>query len=85
MDVMWKLYLAHRFFGHGTVASLRRELNRNPSLRRVCGLENCKGKNTVSSDRVFTNFKKLLIDCRDERMNIFNHICMRTYRISVKK
>ena len=74
IPVMWRLFLAQRFFGHKTVASLRRELDRNSQLRRVCGLEYCKGKHLIPSDRVFTNFKKLLIECRDARLDIFDEL-----------
>ena len=66
--VMLNLTYAMKVFGHRGVASLRRELSRNPSLRKMCGLKDedylylGKRKSLVPEARVFTNFFKNLVN-----------------------
>jgi hypothetical protein len=70
--VMWNLYVAMKVFGHRTVASFRRELDRNSQLRKMCGLSDfSRKKHIVPPARVFTNFLNLLETVQDEIDQIF--------------
>jgi len=64
LRAIWNSLLAGVLFGHGTVASLIRELRRNAELREVCGFDVVKGEEAVPPDYVYTRFlKKLLRHC----------------------
>jgi hypothetical protein len=55
--VMWNLIIAMTVFGHKTVASFRRELERNSQLRKICGLNDyARKKHLAPPARVFTRF-----------------------------
>jgi hypothetical protein len=70
--VMWNLIIAMKVFGHRTVASFRRELERNSQLRKICGLEDFANKKHLAPPaRVFTNFLKLLSDEQTEIDKLF--------------
>ena len=72
--VMWNLVIAMKVFGHKSVESLRRELGRNSQLRKICGLEDFKGKkHLVPPARVFSRFLKMLADEQDEIEGIFGN------------
>lgn len=59
--VMWNLIIAMKVFGHLTVESFRRELDRNPTLARICGLRCAPGSAHVAPPaRVFSGFIKRL-------------------------
>ena len=69
---MLNLIYAMKIFGHRSVESFRRELNRNSQLRIVCGLSEGEykyfrnRKHLVPPARVFTGFLKLLRKHKDE-------------------
>lgn len=75
--VMLNFQYAMKVYGHRSVASFRRELLRNPTLRKICGLKDedylylGKRKNLVPPQRVFTKFEKKLIKYQDELDKIF--------------
>jgi hypothetical protein len=70
--VMWNLVVAMKVFGHRSVASLRRELERNGQLRRICGLDDWSGKKHISPpERVFTGFMKKLREEQAELDRMF--------------
>lgn len=67
-EVMLKLFLTMKVFGHNTVESFRRELMRNSQLRKCCGLKdydtvlmNKTLEQIIPKPRVFTGFIKRLI------------------------
>ena len=69
---MLNLIYAMKIFGHRSVESFRRELNRNSQLRIACGLSEGEykyfrnRKHLVPPARVFTGFLKLLRKHKDE-------------------
>jgi hypothetical protein len=64
---MWNLILAMKIFGHRTIASFRRELNRNSQLRKICGLDDfARKRHLVPPARVFTKFLELLTEEQGE-------------------
>lgn len=75
--VMLNFQYAMKIYGHRSVASFRRELLRNPSLRKICGLKDedylylGKRKNLVPPHRVFTKFEKKLMKYQNELDEIF--------------
>ncbi len=75
--VMLNFQYAIKIYGHRSVASFRRELLRNPTLRKICGLKDedylylGKRKNLIPPHRVFTEFEKKLIKYQNELDKIF--------------
>lgn len=75
--VMLNFQYAMKIYQHRSPASLIRELKRNPTLRKICGLKDedylylGKRKNLVPSHRVFTKFQNKLIKYQDELDKIF--------------
>ena len=71
--VMWNLLIAMIVFGHKTVESFRRELERNSQLRRKCGLcDFGRKKHLTPPSRVFSGFIKMLCEEAIEISRIFN-------------
>lgn len=72
--VMWNLLIAMKVFGHKTIESFRRELERNSQLRKICGLnDNCSQKRHLAPPaRVFSRFIKSLADEQEAAKRIFN-------------
>jgi len=76
--VMLNLIYSMKVFGHRSVDSFRRELSRNSSLRKACGLKDedylylGKRKSLVPPSRVFTGFFKNLIKYQNELDTIFD-------------
>jgi hypothetical protein len=72
--VVWNSVLAGVVFGHETIESLRRELQRNGQLRDMCGFEPLLGSRAVPSSSVYSRFlysvieKQSLVDQMFERM-----------------
>jgi len=52
----WHAVLAGIVFGHTSVASLRREMQRNAELRSVCGFDALRGASATPSKDGFRNF-----------------------------
>lgn len=71
---VWNSLLAMVVFGHGSIASLRRELRRNAQLRAVCGFDLMKGLDAVPSAAVYSRFLKVLLDYSKEVYKIFSHL-----------
>jgi len=75
--VMLNFIYAIKIFGHRSVDSFRRELSRNSSLRKACGLKDedylylGKRKSLIPPARVFTGFFKNLIKYQEELDEIF--------------
>jgi hypothetical protein len=70
--VMWNLFIAMKVYSHRTVASFRRELDRNSQLRKMCGLNDfSRKKHVVPPARVFTHFFNLLETEQDGIDRIF--------------
>jgi len=62
LEVLWNTLLAGVVFGHESVASLIRELQRNAELRQVCGFDPLLGDKAVPPEYVYSRFFKIL--CR---------------------
>jgi len=83
--VMLNLIYSMKIYGHRSVESFRRELSRNPTLRRVCGLKEedylylGKRKNLIPPSRVFTEFLKKLKKHSKELDKIFEKDVMFMY------
>jgi hypothetical protein len=52
----WHSVLAGIVFGHTSIASLRREMQRNGELRSVCGFDALRGASATPSKDAFSNF-----------------------------
>jgi hypothetical protein len=57
---VWNSVLAGVVFQHVSTESLRRELQRNPSLRQACGFDPVKGQEAVPPPSAYTHFFKAL-------------------------
>ncbi|ARN57436.1 transposase [Sedimentisphaera salicampi] len=71
---VWNSLLAGFVFEHNSIASLRRELSRNPLLRQLCGFNPALGQSAVPSDDAYTNFFKLLSKHENKLSNIFENL-----------
>ena len=58
VEGMWNALIAGVLFGHRCIEDLRRELMRNPTLRRACGLFN----DSVPSPAAFSRFLAHIIE-----------------------
>jgi len=59
---VWNSILAGLVYQHPTIASLRRELQRNAQLRQLCGFDLWKGLAAVPPDYVYSRFIKKLMN-----------------------
>ncbi|HBG02021.1 MAG TPA: DDE transposase [Firmicutes bacterium] len=59
---VWNSILAGLVYQHPTIASLRRELQRNAQLRQVCGFDLWKGLAAVPPDYVYSRFLRKLMN-----------------------
>lgn len=59
---VWNSVLAGLVYQHPTIASLRRELQRNAQLRQVCGFDLWKGLAAVPPDYVYSRFLRKLMN-----------------------
>ncbi len=65
--VKWNCLLVARLLGHGSMASLLRELRRNPLLRRLVGINPAVGPRGVpDKDEMSRFWKKLVGEFREE-------------------
>ncbi len=71
---MWNSCLAGIVFQHPSVASLRREMQRNAELRQCCGYDPCLGMDAVPTARAFTSFLGQLIQEEKTIQEIFNQL-----------
>ena len=73
--VMWNLFIAMIVFCHKSVESFRRELDRNPTLCKMCGLHyDPHRKNHIPPARVFSGFTKRLKSFQDEVDRMFGDL-----------
>jgi hypothetical protein len=70
----WNALLAGIVFQHPSSASLLRELSRNAELRQLCGFDPAKGAAAVPSADAFGRFLAIVIDSKDELMQIFHRL-----------
>ncbi len=56
LAAMWRALLAAIVFGHGSLASLSRELARNGQLRDLCGFDPVRGDRAIPPPWVWTRF-----------------------------
>lgn len=70
----WNALLAGIVFQHPSAASLLRELSRNAELRQLCGFDPAKGAAAVPSADAFGRFLAIVIDSKDELMQIFHRL-----------
>jgi len=63
--MMWNTLIAGIIYGHPTIESLRRELLRNPSLRRICGISGIDGIEGVPTKDAYYRFFKKLVKHKD--------------------
>lgn len=61
LAALWRALLAGIVFGHGSLASLSRELARNGQLRDLCGLDPLRGDRAAPPDYVWTRFMAKLL------------------------
>ena len=59
---VWNSILAGIVYQHPTIASLRRELQRNAQLRQVCGFDLWSGVKAVPTDAAYSRFLRRLMD-----------------------
>lgn len=59
---VWNSMLAGIVYQHPTIASLRRELQRNAQLRQVCGFDLWLGVKAVPTDSVYSRFLRRLME-----------------------
>ena len=74
---VWNSCLAGIVFQHPSAESLRRELQRNPSLRQACGFDPLKGMDAVPTPRAYTYFLQLLLAHPDLVDAIFDRLVER--------
>jgi len=73
--VMWNLFIAMIVFCHKSVESFRRELSRNPTLCKMCGLYyDPHRKNHIPPARVFSGFIKRLKSLQGELDQMFGDL-----------
>ena len=72
VDAVWHSILAGILYEHGSIASLRRELQRNAQLREVCGFDLLLGVKAVPTDSVYSRFLKHLIRHQSLIEGMFN-------------
>jgi hypothetical protein len=61
LRALWRALLAGIVFGHGSLASLSRELGRNGPLRDLCGFDPLRGDQAVPPGWVWTRFVAKLV------------------------
>jgi len=61
LHALWRALLAAIVFGHGSLASLNRELARNGQLRELCGFDPLRGDKAVPPAWVWTRFVARLL------------------------
>lgn len=71
---MWNALLAGIVFQHVSIESLRRELQRNPALRQICGFHALGLSAQVPTASAFSRFLVLLMDCQSQVDAMFNQI-----------
>lgn len=78
---IWNSILAGIVFQHGSVESLRRELQRNAQLRELCGFDVIQGELAVPTSYSYSRFMKNLLKCQKELDAIFSNLVNQAYEI----
>jgi hypothetical protein len=71
---VWNSILAGVVFGHETIESLRRELQRNGQLRDLCGFDALRGVSAVPGSHVYSRFLSTLIAHRRLLQQMFERL-----------
>jgi len=71
LPALWRALLAAIVFGHGSLASLNRELARNGQLRDLCGFDPLRGDKAVPPPWVWTRFVAKLLRQHELIDNLF--------------
>ena len=71
---MWNSLLAAIVYGHESIASLRRELLRNPAMLELCGFDVLKGKGAVPSEHAYKRFMRKLVKYQGDIDAIFDEL-----------
>jgi len=74
---VWNSLLAGIVFQHPSVESLRRELQRNASLRQACGCDPLEGMDAVPTAWAYTHFLQSLLAHADRVDAIFDDLVER--------
>jgi hypothetical protein len=74
---VWNSLLAGVVFQHPSVETLRRELQRNASLRQACGFDPLKGMDAVPPASAYTHFLQSLLAHADRVDAIFDNLVER--------
>lgn len=78
---MWNSILAGIIYQHCTIASLRRELQRNAQLRELCGFDVFQADRAVPPPSAYTRFLKILFKHEKEIDVIFSELLDQLYKI----
>ena len=71
---MWNALVAGVVFGHESVQSLRRELQRNAQLRELCGFDPVLGAAAGPPAWAYSRFLRRLLECPEEIEAIFDRL-----------
>jgi hypothetical protein len=71
---VWNSVLAGIVFGHPSIESLRRELQRNGELRALCGFDSLKGSDAVPEPSAYTRFFRNLMRQQSELDRVFDNL-----------
>ncbi len=77
---VWNSIVAGIVFQHPTIESLRRELKRNPLLRRICGFNLAFGIRSVPGASCYSRFFKRLGEHSEELKDIFQSLVSICYQ-----
>lgn len=69
---VWNTILAGVVFNHSSIASLRRDLQRNAELRKLCGFNPLRGMGAVPTDSAYTHFLESLLTHESEIRAMFH-------------
>jgi hypothetical protein len=77
LHALWRALLAAVIFGHGSLASLSRELARNGQLRDLCGFDPLRGDKAVPPAWVWTRFVAKLLRQQERIDELFQNLVER--------
>ena len=77
----WNILLSGRILGHVTVQSMLRELQRNPTLRRIVGLNPMAGPAGVPDKDEMSRFWKKLVESRRAEVEELREETVRKLRV----
>lgn len=77
LRAVWNSVLAGMVFEHGSIESLRRELQRNAQLRQMCGFDVVRGALAVPPQWVYTRFLRKLFQHAADLDRMFDRLVNR--------